>query len=618
MKQFPVTSKETKRGSGRVYQDTIWFELHGCKSNSLYLDVLKRINGLSRPDSLYYLRSSIDYLAKNCAISLETLKRPTVKLSTQQIKDLFISIDDYFDTKDIADKYGVSFKTINTFKQGGGILNNGDSIEHVTFKSKYPRHIKVPRLVISELPDPYFSADTEVASPISMLRFKSEKELQKKMLRHFEARNDRLENIYISIINEYFDWRELIVNLKQKISAFTKDELIGIYTYQFKAKNVLDNHVPENRLQAYLKIIDDLKLYKLENFKAFRGKGYQFHSVFNAVLIAKYPALIKHRASSSAMNALYCDYYLSPVVLYAIQRLFQIWFSYNNDTVKQLVIEDFHFKPSERFVKITPTKHKTDDQQAREIDKIKEPFRVKVVELIIWHYNNINKYSERTHQSVWAGLKRMDKPADLIDSCELHKKILKENNHPYFSVEQIRDQMICTELAKKGNPFEAMKLAGHKSLKTLINYANQSVIRIASKANINEFQQQLNNSILWVTKRSKEKNINVEDINKRLLFPVSDSGYEDTLPEVDEWLEAIKNDKNKVIMLTEERIEWCLRQHLYYTERWESINRSNPERFKIIHLPRIIFTSALQKVIQQKQPDSYKRAMDVIVSGQEV
>ncbi|MCW9030570.1 MAG: hypothetical protein OQK58_03710, partial [Gammaproteobacteria bacterium] len=74
-------------------------------------------------------------------------------------------------------------------------------------------------------------------------------------------------------------------------------------------------------------------------------------------------------------------------------------------------------------------------------------------------------------------------------------------------------------------------------------------------------------------------------------------------------------NKSKTITLTDERIEWCLRQHLYYTERWESINRANPERFKVVHLPRIIFTSALQKVIKEKKPRNYKQAMDSILSS---
>ncbi|MCW8901410.1 MAG: hypothetical protein OQK75_12300 [Gammaproteobacteria bacterium] len=613
--QISVVSKETKRGCGRLYKDSLSFELHGCKPNSFYYELLVTINGLVATSALYDLRESINHIASDCTISLKTLKSTAAELTTQQIVNLFISIEDYIESKNIEDKYGKATKTVNCIRNSNGVLNNGDHIKHLNFKTRFPRRNKVPRNVISEIPDPYFSDDTELADPVSLLRFTTESELQQKMLRHFEARNKRLISLYTSAITDYLEWKELIVKLKQQPSAFTNDEIDGISHYQEKARAILKKENLEEQLKAYLHIIDKHKLYKIGKLNEFKENKLAFHGLFDDLLNDKYPLIKRYRTSPFSTGALYCDYYLPPYVLYAMQRLFQLWFAYNSDTVKQTLIEDLHIKAGERYIKISPTKHKTSDQQVREIDKKKEPFKTMVINLIVSHYKNVNKYSSRKHNSIWSGLASPGGAADLLDSAHVHKRFLKENNHPYFTVEQIRDQILCTALVKEGNPFEAMKLAGHKSLQTLNNYTNQTVIKIASEANIHEFQQQLNNSILWATKRDNKITSTKEDINKKLLFPVSDSGYENDIPEVDEWIDAVKNNKSKTITLTDERIEWCLRQHLYYTERWESINRANPERFKVVHLPRIIFTSALQKVIKEKKPRNYKQAMDSILSS---
>lgn len=613
--QISVTSEKTKRGSGRFYEDELLFKLHGCKIKSFWYEILSDINGVITTSHLYTLRESINYIATNNPVSLKILKTPPRKLSPQKIKDLFISIEDYIDTKDIERKDLAIYSITSIFKKCNVTLNNGDKLSQLKYKGRFKHKRGKARKIISELFDPYFSDDPELASPISTLRFSSEKILQQKMLRHLEARNNRLEKIYTSIINEYIEWRETIIYLKKQPSVFTNNELLDICKYQIKAKRLFEEKKPEEQLQAYLKIINNLKLYEPTAHKHFIDNGYNLNSLFQSELNEKYPSIKNYLTSPNSSGALYCDKYLPALVIYAVQRLFQIWFCYNSDTVKQMLIEDIHFEHGKRYLKITPIKHKTDDEQEREIDIRKEPYKEKIIKLIIWHYNNINKYCKRHHESIWSGLTQITKPANLIDSSTLHKKILKKYNHPYFSVEQIRDQMLCTELVRTGNPFDAMKLAGHKTLQTLINYADQSVIRIASEANINEFQQQLNDTIIWATKRKNKRNINEEEINKRLLFPVSDNGYETTLPEVDEWIGAIKSNKNRKLILTEERIEWCLRQHLYYSERWGSINQANPERFKVIHLPRIIFTSALHKVIKKKQPDIYRTKMNIIISS---
>lgn len=636
-----IKSTATKRVTGVRSRGTLELLHTPTPKNSLLNQVLEGADGKFFSNQLYtYLRFLVDGL--NNSRTLSIYETPIDELSPDDLFILWDYTEDFIDNSSIEKKLVTSSGYRRFLSMCLGAISNGDEISSLVYqyKSRFKTadRLPQPRNVISELPDAYFNAP-ELAAPVSALRFDRWEEVNEKMLRHFEARNNRTEEVLVAVVEEFLHWRNLLVSLREEsIDVTLTEKILDQFT-----SNPFDccyfengNHRKDPFSQFFhkctdreylilmLRIVDHFQLGTLEGQEEFVKNDRRLYKI-NEKSGSLKPQLGRGSISSWAILLL-LDRFVDCYTLIAIQSLIQLWFGYNADTVRNMKECDVKRTKDGRKIILTPIKHKVGKQQPPvEIDIRKEPFRAAVIELLLDNHKNTCDFSGRQESLIIGPMVSQDEIGSRrrkelyrpicfakINWTRHLKFMLSRAGHPLFTPEQLRDQAICTRLLKSGNPYEAMAMAGHKSLSTLIFYANQRVFKIANQINIHEFQRQLNDSILWSVRSTKDlakHGIDAAKVNKSLFFPVSDSGHENIMPEVDLWLDAMKKNERKKVVLTVERIVWCLTQHNYYTSRIDALHSKNPERFRKVHLPRIVFCSVLLAIIKDQRPSYFKRAL---------
>jgi hypothetical protein len=55
-------------------------------------------------------------------------------------------------------------------------------------------------------------------------------------------------------------------------------------------------------------------------------------------------------------------------------------------------------------------------------------------------------------------------------------------------------------------------------------------------------------------------------------------------------------------------LEMALRTRLYYRTRWRRLHDQNPATFTEMHLPRLLYTYVLLKIVRDQRPDLYAQA----------
>ena len=377
-------------------------------------------------------------------------------------------------------------------------------------------------------------------------------------------------------------------------------------------RSVIEKLSPESKLRVYLWITERWKFHTGVGLENFHSKKYQLSGIAT-YLAEDFPEI---QNAALHFDALMSDRFMPPFVLYAGQRLLQLWYGYNADPVRQMKASEVRFTDSNRTIRLLPVKEKTGKENHwGKIDVRKEPEKARLIGELLSHHRAVNEYLGIDQPYLFAAFSIQDKTFRRRQQVAQHNSFVRRHGFPKFSYDQLRDQALCTHYAKTGNIFEAMEMAQHANIATLIRYLDQRIVRIASQANINEFQQQLEGAILWAVRPAMEvieRGIDINKVNKRLFFPVSDYSYEEQTPEVDLWLATAKAGAPSKIVLTEERIVWCITQVNYYRDRWEELYAANPERFREIHLQRVIFSFALYEVIKGQRPAYFQNALKAL------
>ncbi|MET0087115.1 MAG: hypothetical protein ABW082_11580 [Sedimenticola sp.] len=621
---YVFSSKPEKKGHGRRRETTYSITHTTCPPDSLLAELPKTASQRFRSPTLH---TTVIALARHIdKYGGSLLVTPSSQLTRHDVTNFLAELEEDFEArKESADpkrSFNMTRSVLNTSKariSGGEKFCDVVRLYTTRFKSERGN----PRGLISELPDSSF-AEPELSRPISLLEFDSWAEIQGKILRHLEARNTRMENAYLVDIKRWRAWRDIVSRVRKKTlpSSITTELLRTLMTDVHvlvkkdancvAVRKAMEEISPEERLRVYLWITEKHHFHKQGGLGGFRSKKRQLAGI-EKYLAEEYTEF--HNAASH-YDALMADQFMPPYVLYAAQRLLQLWFGYNADPIRQMKASEIRFGNKNRTIKLLPVKEKTGKENHwGKIDVRKEPIRALLIEEILSHHQAVNEFLGQDQPYLFVAFSNQDGTFKRRQHVAHHNSFINRHRIPSFSYEQLRDQALCTHYARTGNIFEAMEMAQHANISTLIRYLDQRIVRIASEANINEYQQQLQDAILWAVRPTKdvvERGIDIKKVNKKLFFPVSDYSYEDETPEVDLWLATMKERSPERLILTKERIVWCAAQVRYYQDRWEALYSSNPERFKEVHLPRIIFTFALFEVIKNQRPGYFQQALTAL------
>lgn len=285
-------------------------------------------------------------------------------------------------------------------------------------------------------------------------------------------------------------------------------------------------------------------------------------------------------------------WYVPRWVKVAIELRVQIETGWNRDTVCNLRPNGVSF--SGGMIELQSIKGKTGELQQKVIESPGKWLRVGL-ELMLEHQKCVVQYwPHETDKIFTAIIKKKDgwcfgRGVDF----QLLERFITRHQLPPFTREQLRNQVAAGDYLKHDDPHRIQGLLGHGDLRATSNYLRQTVIAVLNRANIAEFRRQLGTTIVWAVEGEEKviaHGMRIDDINKNLLFPVSDNNSPQvSLPACDAWV----REPNKALVIDRVRLAHLVRQRAYYVEHWQRLRAEAPERFEKIHRPRIEFTAAL-------------------------
>ncbi len=502
-----------------------------------------------------------------------------------------------------------------------------------TFYNGIPRDSpSVPRDLLSESYDSFFDdIDHDLANPISELNYHEYSTLKVMMTNHLEARLHRMESVLIQEVDRGIAYRDLCLErannfdenrLRKPLNKLKKllesNKTIKLPRPETKNRGEYGEYFEwltiEDVKRIKLKLIEELKLYQLnvriKTIKPRNEKNRKDVSVIPGWFHAHLKMQDQPDDTAGFNNNLlyFLGYHLSSITIYACISLLQVWFGWNYSTARKIRFEDINYgKTDPHKIILTPEKTKTQSEQIGQIDIVKEPEKVRIVDILLWHYQALKKHCDYEN-TVLSATPAYSNPVQVNSDFSPNKKnLILKYNLPHFTNEQIRDQFLNLENEKFDDITRVFKKAGHKSLATLHHYLDQRINRIVDDINMNEFTKQLEASLIWAFGDIENTSLAIDKskINKELFFPVGDVNYGLQTTVVDEWIEAYENHKDFKIIITKDRAEWCKYQQEFYEKNWELLNSKNSERFMQFHLKRMIFSNVLGEIIDTKFKDEF-------------
>lgn len=188
------------------------------------------------------------------------------------------------------------------------------------------------------------------------------------------------------------------------------------------------------------------------------------------------------------------------------------------------------------------------------------------------------------------------------------KKFEEKHSLPRFSPDQIRNQFIGIADVYEVDLGFIQDVAGHESPDTTAGYLQQDLLRSLNQAINFEFQKRLEASVEYEGEL-KSKGTK-RDFGRSLLYPIGDGSSCADLerpPEPSYLVAGVcqgghchdgdSGCPNRKIVLNALRVAENVHQLNFYKLHWQALLDSYPESFRKYHLPAMMFSVMLDKVI---------------------
>jgi len=180
----------------------------------------------------------------------------------------------------------------------------------------------------------------------------------------------------------------------------------------------------------------------------------------------------------------------------------------------------------------------------------------------------------------------------LHEFCDFH-------NLPRFSFRKLRGLAAhANYLSPEGSIYTVNAFLNHADLGTTSIYLNSTILKSLQAANILRYMKKLAASILFTCGREdiiEKKKIDRKHIDTTLLFPASPMEPEAVRSRIDQWLDS---SGDLQLVIGEEEVQHCAIQYHYYKNHFTELANANVERFVYRHLPRIVATIAMRRIIE--------------------
>lgn len=535
------------------------------------------------------------------------------KLEIVDIKTLFILTEDHIQ-KELVDtgnyksgtRPSMTFRRVLKYLQTP--LGDGATIHDVKFSTKF-KEPPSSRNLISESVDVGCN-DPEHVAPISLLRANNSSVLTDKALDHLKSRSKRIEDACYDVINKYKMARSHLKGLERtKLPNNLENALEDTTLTGTSTRSALLELSESELLHFYVRFFTKHNLFDYSEF----DKWYQSIDTLpsaSQLCEHKYFKSLGLISNSDKKNYSYKDAVISLILsrkilpslpILCIRHLFQLQFKWNMATCNSITRHMITYTHDGAHIK--GIKHKTSQEFSSHISQnaLKENAFFEAIQLLTDNSEYITQYWAFESDSIFIAISLFSNfpVAYRFKYIQINQRFITLYKLPYFTAEQLRDQVLNTHYLETQDIHSVQAVAGWDSLATASCYLNQKIIKTLSQANINDFMKQLESSIIWSIKGEKgirEIGLDAENINKKLLFPINTT-QNSSISIADKWL----NDNKTPIVINNDRMNHTLRQSQFYKNNWLRLFTENEDNFIATHLPRILLCIALEKVIRNSE-----------------
>jgi len=531
-------------------------------------------------------------LHKNNPVVIKILGTRTDHLKVQDIVRLY---DEFENT--IKKTGSISVETQNTvstqyrsiISKCSGLLIAGANVKSVRFKSCFISHMSGKGKLAAAKKKAGKSMLNE--ERLSTIKHDDTESLRAGLLAAATEDLNSIENACWEAVKSYKETRDYHRNLLQQY----RDQPIP-KTLHWKTD-------PAKALGFKLVELERKNFFQLDGFRKLMTPNYKGTVAVAFGLMCGYPKVYNpfsprwDTSQVSIRDYIYCSYYLPRVVIIAAQILCHIKTGWNVSTVADLTQR--HILTKLGYFVINSVKSKTNDSDSYKVYKSSNPEFYELIEMIIEHNLNIDKYWRREHESIWVGWSTDRNNYDfrvMSDGLEV-EYIAKPFGLPNFNKSQFRDQVNGIEYLKDLDPFKVKERLGHKDINTTLVYLNHLVLRLLHRSNIKRFMDRLAATIVWVvggTQAVNDHGMALAEVDERILFPVGGNGAGQ--PNIcDNWINSLGTCEIKIGRAEIEHLKYQIE---LYKEHYLTLRQGNPKAFVMFHVPRMLFCSALAELVR--------------------
>lgn len=475
------------------------------------------------------------------------------------------------------------------------------------FTAKSPIHVaRQNRGLLSDQSDAG-AIDSANRPAIINVAWGSPEEARERAAAHLDDRLTRVHAACDDEIDAFLDWRSFLEEagrdpLPADLQRYA-DAIIGVSSSPKWLSHWMQTADVADIARVIVAAARSKELYREAQDFAWRSKKYQFRiSPAFPRLAERFPALIDWCGASGkgparlawvALSA----WYVPRWVQLAVEIKIQAETGWNRATVRNLPAEGITIRGA--VVELQAVKGKTGEMQDGGTDNA-DRHLLAGLNLMLEHSRHVDAYWKRERQGVFVAMvlkKDNHRVFGVGTEEELRKKLIAKHDLPHFTREQLRNQRMAARFLTNEDPHEIQASMGHADLATTSTYLRHAVIKILNRANIAKFQRQLAATIVWAVEGEasvEKRGMDRSEVNRRL-FPLTDHATaEEAMPSTcDVWMA----NPEMPLALDPLRIQHLARQRAYYATHWQRLRAQAPDRFELVHRPRIEFTAALWAIV---------------------
>lgn len=343
---------------------------------------------------------------------------------------------------------------------------------------------------------------------------------------------------------------------------------------------------------------------------------------------AQVPQAELYRHKASLWPWFFLQQRLPNAVLTAIFILLLSHTGWNQGAVGSLTVDEITVLPQGGY-RLQGYKSKTDDQTpASEFPRYLK-VHCKAIDLLLWNYNQLSRLGlidPKQEKRVWFGW-QIDGFATTVNVISKQRiaSLCTRNGIERFVPSELRPLKAALAYLPHRDLEAVRVLLGHVDLITSDSYLENTLFFRLNEAMMLEFQRRIEATLtygiggdsLLIQRSLAPRHVD----SKLLLVPTGDGGIcanifdgpslrsaESGEPCVGLACHSGHGCKHYRLIVDETSLEMAMRSRSYYRARWQNLYETNPAAFTEMHLPKLMYTYVLLRIVKEQRPDLYAKA----------